>query len=557
MKSTKDTKQKKEGRYTTPQWLAELMLDEAGFKGPDALSMMVMEPCFGDGTILSVIVDRMFEEGSREGLDADETLDLILTHVYGAEKDPESYAAVIGRLNAVLKAHGLEPADWTTTLYNEDICMICDSAKSMFDLVVGVPPYIPVKDMSEEWKKVIELFHMFDIGNAYAAFYPVGLRMLNKKGRLVYVSPNEFMRNPADHALRDFILRKGLLKTICDFRSAKVFPEEPPCVSIYSLDRDIRREDPLTVHYREYDMDKEVSSSSISLPDMQARFPEGSPWELGGGHAISPETYNGDAPHHLRDYVETQSGIATNRDGIYIFKVFEDEKASVPYYGKHTDPRKTVYLKNKDGRVEPVESDILHRCIKGKFGGQYDNRYILFPYVPETDGRTFMPNGTPCITHYVPMNEENFEKEFPLAFAYLSLYRTTLAERSKMAGQAWFLFGRSQGLANSCCRKLVFKHILPKANVEVRPYIVDEDVIITNGFFMTALPKQVIRPVGEGSRKQVYDDRREEGVLSTVSNILQTDDFARYCQANGKDKAGGYIEVSVKMVKNFGITTEA
>ena len=121
------------------------MLDEAGFKGPDALSMMVMEPCFGDGTILSVIVDRMFEEGSREGLDADETLDLILTHVYGAEKDPESYAAAIGRLNAVLKAHGLEPADWTSTLYNEDICMICDSAKSMFDLVVGVPPYIPVK----------------------------------------------------------------------------------------------------------------------------------------------------------------------------------------------------------------------------------------------------------------------------------------------------------------------------------------------------------------------------------------------------------------------------
>ena len=61
MKSTKDTKQKKEGRYTTPQWLAELMLDEAGFKGPDALSMMVMELCFGDGTILSAIVDRMFE----------------------------------------------------------------------------------------------------------------------------------------------------------------------------------------------------------------------------------------------------------------------------------------------------------------------------------------------------------------------------------------------------------------------------------------------------------------------------------------------------------------
>lgn len=164
-----------------------------------------------------------------------------------------------------------------------------------------------------------------------------------------------------------------------------------------------------------------------------------------------------------------------------------------------------------------------------------------------------MPDGTPRITHYIPMNEEYFEKEFSLAFAYLSLYRTTLAERSKMAGQAWFLFGRSQGIANSCCRKLVFKHILPKANVEVRPYIVDEDVIITNGFFMTVRPEHVVRPAGEGSRGRIYDIEREEAIFSSVSDALQRTDFARYCAANGKDKAGGYIEVSIKMIKDFEI----
>lgn len=553
MKSTTDTKQKQEGRYSTPQWLAELMLDEAGFKGTDALSMIVMEPCFGDGTILSAIVERMFEEGSREGLDADGILNLILTHIYGAEKDPGLYAAAIERLDAILKTHGLEPADWSATLYNEDICLLYDSAKCMFDLVVGVPPCIPVKDMSREWYQTIALFRTFDIASAYTVFYPIGLRMLNKKGRLVYVSPNEFMRNRKDHALREFILRKGLLKAICDLRSSKVFPDGAPCVSIYSLDRDIKREDPLIVRYRNYDKDKEVFSSSIGLPEMLDRFPDGHPWELGEGCTMRREAVKCDNPHHLGDYVEPQSGIATNRDGIYIFKVFEDKKTTVPYSGKHTDTKKTVYLKNKAGLVMPVESDILHRCIKAKFGGKYDNRYILFPYVPETDGRTFMPDGSPRIVRYIPMDEKTFEAEYPLAFAYLSLYRTTLAERSKMAGQAWFLFGRSQGIANSCCRKLVFKHILPKANVEIRPYIVDEDVIITNGFFMTVRPEHVVRPAGEGSRGRVYDIEREEAIFSSVSDVLQRTDFARYCAANGKDKAGGYIEVSIKMIKDFEI----
>ena len=45
-----------------------------------------------------------------------------------------------------------------------------------------------------------------------------------------------------------------------------------------------------------------------------------------------------------------------------------------------------------------------------------------------------------------------------------------------------------------------------------------------------ALLKCVIRPAGDGSRKQVYDDRCEEAVLSTASNIPQTVDSANYCR---------------------------
>lgn len=275
------TKQETEGQYMTPAWVVELMLDEAGFEGPAALSTKVMEPCFGNGAFLAEILARMFDEGLNEGLDADEVVDIILENVCGVEKDPELFASAIIRLNAVLMEYGAKPVDWSGVLFNEDIYMVFGSAKNMFDLVIGSPPYIRIRHMGPDWYEIIRKFHAFDIGNAYTAFYVFGLYMLNKTGRLVYISPNGFMRDTTDRDLRDFILRKGLLKSICDFRSSKIFPDVSACFCICSLDRDIHREGPLTVRYSEYDMEKEVFSSDIDIYDMLRRFPDGSPWNLG------------------------------------------------------------------------------------------------------------------------------------------------------------------------------------------------------------------------------------------------------------------------------------
>ena len=551
------TKQKTEGQYMTPAWVVDLMLDEAGFKGPATLSMKVIEPCFGDGAFLSAIFERMFEEGNKEGMDTEEIVDAILHNIYGVEKDPALYAAAIERLDKILEDHGARPVDWSSSFYNEDIYNVFDGAHGMFDLCIGNPPYIRVHHMSPEWREVIRQFHVFDIGNAYTAFYVFGFHMLNENGRLVYISPNGFMRNSTDHVLRDFILRKGLLKKIYDFRSSKIFPGVSACVCICSLDRNLHRESPLSVQYSEYDSEQEISSVRLNLSDMREKFPDGHPWNLGEEHEMSFVKDNRDSSLHLGNYVESQSGIATIRDNIYIFSVYEDEDVSVPYYGVHTQPRKTVYLKNKDGQVWPIESDILHRCIKeSRFMGTYDNRYILFPYSPETDGMTYTPEGDLRVMRYVPMKEETFTADYPLACAYLESYRATLAERTKMSGQAWFLFGRSQGVANSCFRKLVFKHIMNRESVAIQPFIVDEDVVVTNGFFTTVLPEMVIRrPQEEGSEVQFYDEARADALLTEVATILQSDEFARYCALIGKNKSGGYIEITSKMVKGFGVSS--
>lgn len=160
----------------------------------------------------------------------------------------------------------------------------------------------------------------------------------------------------------------------------------------------------------------------------------------------------------------------------------------------------------------------MRRCVKAsKYGGKTDNTYIIFPYA-ET-----------------PISEDRLKKEFPKTYAYLDSYRDELAKRDMDKSTDWFLFGRSQGIQNSGLKKIVFKHIIDKNNPQIKPFILDEDVVVYSGRYITA---------------------ETEEDLQKAYNIFKSEEFARYCTLVGKNKAGGYVEVSTKAVKEFGVQEE-
>lgn len=96
----------------------------------------------------------------------------------------------------------------------------------------------------------------------------------------------------------------------------------------------------------------------------------------------------------------------------------------------------------------------------------------------------------------------------------------------------WFLFGRSHGIQNSWLKKIVFKHIIDKNNPKIEPFILDEDVVVYSGRYITA--------------------ETEEALLNAYG-IFKTEEFAKYCSLVGKNMSGGYVEISTKAVKQFGI----
>ena len=49
-----------------------------------------------------------------------------------------------------------------------------------------------------------------------------------------------------------------------------------------------------------------------------------------------------------------------------------------------------------------------------------------------------------------------------------------------------------------------------------------------------------------------YITAETEESLQKAYDIFKSEEFARYCALVGKDKAGGYVDVSTKAVKEFG-----
>jgi len=83
------------GEYYTPDWLAELTLDEAGYDGNTL--KRVLDPACGSGTFLSLAIQRARQYGREHGEPPRETAKCILANIWGFDLNP--LAVIASRTN--------------------------------------------------------------------------------------------------------------------------------------------------------------------------------------------------------------------------------------------------------------------------------------------------------------------------------------------------------------------------------------------------------------------------------------------------------------------------
>lgn len=547
-----------EGQYMTPDPIVSMILHASGYTGQLILTKNIMEPSFGEGAFLRNIVAQLIIEGRKAGLSETEIAEIINSRVYGIEKDRNLYHRAIDRLNHLLDAFGIPNVAWDNLICGDTLIEYKSYVGAM-DYVVGNPPYVRVHNLQPQYRALAKEFRFANgIIDLYVVFYEIGIMMLNDTGKLGFISPNSFLQNTSQQAFRNYLAESGYLSAIYDFKTSTIFDDADTYTCICLLNKDQHRSDS-SVDYKEFSMYQEVASNRFEQEYFQNQL-HGKAWNLCSEENIQFLEENKDLPLKVQDIAIVQNGIVTNCDKVYVIHAYEDEELSIPYMGKHMDKERIVYFRDKGGKVCQIESTILHRLVKAsRFNGVMDNTYIIFPYIESSAQKRSTCIHDEMKTIFCPLTEQSLRRSFPKAYEYLSSFRDELAKRDMDKNTAWFLFGRSQGLHNSCYKKIVFKHIMNKATPVIEPHVLDEDVIVYSGMYTIINPRAFISSEprcneNDTSNTNIFHEPFREDILESLCRIFASKDFARYCVLSGKPKSGGYVEVSTKMIKQFGIT---
>lgn len=360
-------------------------------------------------------------------------------------------------------------------------------------------------------------------------------------GVLGYISPNSFLRNSSQKKFRNKLIEEKLIHKIYDFKNSKIFDTVDTYTCICVLHTNTSRINNHII-YREYEMYDILFENIINYSYFEKNLHDKS-WNLSSDEDIKFIENNKKLPIKIGNIAIVQHGIATNKDSIYIKKVYEDSNLTNMYMDEQGKPKKMVYFHDDKLGVVKIESTILRRCVKAsRYDGKMDNTYIIFPY----ENQKIPYSKCNLIKGVRALTEEELKKFFPNAYDYLLRYWGELSVRDLEKNTEWFLFGRSQGLKNINLKKVVFKHIISKSNdYRIQPYILPEDVIVYSGIY-TIVDLNIVMEKG------IFIEKSYQNMLNILVSIFSNSNFVKYCQLLGKDMSGNYVGINTNIIKEYG-----
>lgn len=429
--------------------------------------------------------------------------DIFRTQIFGLDIQPYSVTRTKLLLSLLALTAGEDRKDFHFNLFQGDALTFNWNTQlnnfSGFDIILGNPPYVCARNLSEEVKQNLLEWEVCKSGNPdlYIPFFQIGIENLNEDGVLGFITMNTFFKSLNGRALREYFKQKNISFKIIDFGTEQVFKSKNTYTCICIIEN---RASTFISYYRNTgtEIPTRIQYSRVGYNRLDSK----KGWNLQDNEIISRIESTGASFGKL---YKTRHGIATLKNEIYIFKpAFEDRD----YY----------YLQN--GSLFPIEKGICNEIVNtNKLSRAITlndlKEQVLFPY---DDNRKLL-------------SEKFIREQYPYAYDYLKHKKNALAKRDKGKGnyENWFAFGRTQSL-----EKVGNKLFFPKMSDRTPEYLIsdDEDLLFYNG--------------------QAIIGHTDEEML-VIKKIMQSRLFWYYIKTTSKPYSSSYFSLNGNYINNFGI----
>jgi len=432
--------------------------------------------------------------------------EIFRTQIFGLDIQPYSITRTKLLLSVLALTEGEDKKEFHFNLFEGDALTFDWKEKlnkfTGFDIVLGNPPYVCARNLSDEIKLSLANWEVCKTGNPdlYIPFFQIGIECLNENGILGFITMNSFFKSLNGRALRDYFKKKSITFKIIDFGTEQIFKSKNTYTCICLIEN---TNQDFIKYYK--CLDKEIPSrENVFSKISYAGLNSDTGWNLQDNEIISKIESTGVA---FGDLYKTRHGIATLRNDIYIFKPVKEDK---DYY----------YLQN--GSLYQIEKAICKDIVNtNKLSREVTlknlKEKVIFPYDNEEKAKLL---------------DESFIKEnYPKAYLYLQNKRKILAERDKGKGEYenWFAFGRTQSLG-----KVKNKMFFPKMSDRTPSYIInsDDDLLFYNG-------------------QAIIGHTRQEMIL--IKKIMESRLFWYYIKTTSKPYSSDYFSLNGNYIKNFGV----
>jgi len=202
------------GQIYTPVHIVNDMLDLAGYQGKDILQKHIIDNSCGNGAFLVRVIERYIEAYEQQNGSLIDIEKDLKKYIHGIEIDKNEWLSCINNLDNLIFWKGIGKVDWD--IINADTLEV-NKFDGQMDYVVANPPYVRVHNLKENFEKVREYnFAQSGMTDLFIVFYEIGFRMLNRTGKLVYITPNSFYMSAAGQDFRNFIIEGKNLYALVD-----------------------------------------------------------------------------------------------------------------------------------------------------------------------------------------------------------------------------------------------------------------------------------------------------------------------------------------------------